>query len=55
MKAFFKTLFGDWINLSVVAVIVATAIGLVHTSLVHQSDLAIPPLVLASVGWLAMR
>ncbi len=55
MKAFFKTLFGDWVNLGFVVVIVAIELGLVKTGHADQAGIVAPLFILAGVGWLAAR
>ena len=55
MKAFFKTLFGDWVNLSFVAVVVAIELGLVHTGHSPEAGIAVPLVIMAGIGWLATR
>lgn len=53
MKAFFKTLFGDWLNLGFVAVVVAVEYGLVQAGYGSQAGYVTPVVIMAGVGWLA--
>lgn len=55
MKAFFKTLFGDWLNLGFVAVVVALEAALTHTGFTAEVGIAVPLLIMAGVAWLATR
>lgn len=55
MKAFFKTLFGDWLNLGFVAVVVAVEAVLVQTGHTLEASVVVPLLVMGGVGWLATR
>ena len=55
MNPFFKTLFGDWVNLGFVAAVVAVEYALVDTHHAAQAGVAIPLLILAGVSWLARR
>lgn len=55
MKALFKTLFGDWVNLGFVACVVALEFALVRSGHGAQAGLAVPLVILAGVGALARR
>jgi hypothetical protein len=55
MSAFFKTLFGDAGTVTVVTLVMAAQLLLVATGHAQAAGFAIPPLVLAGVGWLAGR
>lgn len=55
MKAFFKTLFGDWLNLGFVAVVVAVEVGLIHGGYTREACIVVPMLILAGIAWLAGR
>lgn len=55
MKAFFKTLFGDWVNLSFVAVVVAVELGLARTGHAADAGIVVPLVIMAGIGWLATR
>ena len=55
MKAFFKTLFGDWVNLGFVTLVVAIEMGLVKAGYADQAGIVTPLFILAGVGWLATR
>ena len=55
MKAFFKTLFGDWLNLGFVAVVIALEVALVRGGLAHYAAVAVPIVIMGGVGWLARR
>ena len=53
MKAFFKTLFGDWINLGFVAAVVALEAVLVNLGFTTQAGLITPLVILLGISWLA--
>ncbi len=55
MKAFFKTLFGDWVNLGFVTVVIAVEMGLIKAGYADHVGEVTPLLILAGVGWLATR
>lgn len=55
MNAFFKTLFGDWLNLGFVAVVVAVEFLLVHTGFGAEAGYVTPIIVMGGVSWLATR
>jgi hypothetical protein len=55
MKAFFKTLFGDWVNLSFVAIVVAIELELVRTGHAPEAGIVVPLVIMAGIGWLARR
>jgi hypothetical protein len=55
MSAFFKTLFGDARNLSVVTVLLVVAAALVHGGYARETAFVLPPLVLVGIAWLAPR
>ena len=55
MKAFFKTLFGDWVNLGFVTVVIAVEMGLIEAGYADHAGEVTPLLILAGVGWLAAR
>lgn len=55
MKAFFKTLFGDWLNLGFVALVMVVELALVRAGYVHQADLLVPLFIMLGVSWLATR
>lgn len=55
MRAFFKTLFGDWWNLGFIAVVVAFEAALTHTGYTAEAGIAVPILIMAGVAWLATR
>ena len=55
MKAFFKTLFGDWVNLSFVAVVVAIELGMARSGHAAEVGIAVPLVIMAGIGWLATR
>ena len=53
MRAFLKTLFGDWATIAVVAMVMAAEIVLAAHGLIVAAALAVPFTVLAGVAWLA--
>lgn len=55
MKALVKTLVGDRRNVAVVALIVAIEVLLVHLGVARDATVAVPPLVLAGIAWLAIK
>jgi hypothetical protein len=55
MKAFFKTLFGDWLNLGFVAAVVAVEVALVRSGYVLQASVVVPLFIMGGVGLLATR
>ncbi|WP_158227119.1 hypothetical protein [Mangrovitalea sediminis] len=55
MKALFKTLFGDWINLGFVILLVALEFALVRAGYPSQAGLAVPLVILGGVSVLARR
>lgn len=55
MKVFFKTLFGDWVNLGFVTIVVVVETGLVKAGYANHAGEVTPLLILAGVGWLATR
>ena len=55
MNAFFKTLFGDWLNLGFVAVVVAIELAMIHTGYSAQAGYVTPLVILGGVGFLATR
>lgn len=55
MSAFLKTLLGDTGTVTVVTIVMAVEVLLAANGLTHVAVFAVPPLVLAGVGWLAVR
>ncbi|MGA7802815.1 MAG: hypothetical protein WCC36_18605 [Gammaproteobacteria bacterium] len=55
MKAFFKTLFGDLVNMGFVAGVLAVEALLVYSGHAGDAALVVPLLILAGVAWLAIR
>jgi hypothetical protein len=55
MSALLKTLFGDTGTVAVVVIVMAAEISLVAAGAATAAAFAVPPLVLAGVGWLATR
>ena len=55
MKAFFKTLFGDWWNLGFVALVVAFEVALTRTGFTAVAGIVVPVVILGGVTWLATR
>ncbi len=55
MKAMFKTLFGDSINMAFVAAVLALEALLVHGGFARDAAFAVPVAILAGIGWLASR
>jgi hypothetical protein len=55
MKAFCKTLYGDFRNLSVVVGLVAVEFILVQAGYGHEAAFATPLLALGGIAWLASR
>jgi hypothetical protein len=55
MKAFLKTLFGDWGIVAVVTVVMTAEVLLVTYGELALAKFTIPWLVLAGTGWLATR
>lgn len=55
MKAFFKTLFGDWLNLGFVALVIVFEAVMIHGGLTLAASIAVPVVIMAGVGWLATR
>lgn len=55
MRAFFKTLFGDWLNLGFVGLVVALTAALTQAGYTAAASVAVPIVILAGVAWLATR
>lgn len=55
MRAFFKTLFGDWLNLGFVALVVALTAALAQAGFTVVASVLVPVVILAGVAWLATR
>ena len=55
MKAFFKTLFGDWSTLGLIGAVLVIEWALVRAGYPHQGALTLPVLILGGVAWLARR
>ncbi len=55
MKALFKTLFGDWLNLGFVALVMVIEVTLVRAGYTHQAGVVVPAFILAGVSWLSTR
>ena len=50
MKAFFKTLFGDWVNLSFVALVVGLEAVLVNLGYAAEAGVITPLVILMGVS-----
>ncbi len=55
MKAFFKTLFGDFRNLGFVAAVVGLAALMIHFGAGDAAPYTTPALILAGTAWFAVR
>jgi len=55
MGPFFKTLFGDFHNIAVVAGLVAAETLLLHFGLGRAATVLVPVAAMAGVAWLAAR
>ncbi|MDR5726747.1 MAG: hypothetical protein RB191_04680 [Terriglobia bacterium] len=55
MRAFFKTLFGDFHNLAFVSAVVGATALLVHFGYGQVAVYAVPATLLFGVGWFATR
>lgn len=55
MKALFKTLFGDGLNIGLVMAVLAVEALLVYSGYSRDAGVVVPLVILSGVGWLATR